>query len=483
MYFFPWQERIIMRLFEVDANGHWSNKEYGVLVARQQGKSFILVAYLLAHLFLFSSEDDRQKNILFSAHLVATTSEIFKRVVSVIKSNDKLYERLAKEPNMTPGRESIELLPGPNQAEGMGNSLRTLSRAKGGGRGFSYQIMCFDESQIMKQEFMNGLDYTQSTFTNTQMLFVGTVPQPEDICEVFEDLRDRGRTPAGENDQVGWAEWSPLGADDPDKAVGIDFSDPDVWAQANPSMGLWKKVNPKLPQGIKPTRVSSEYDKNKKNPDGFAKERLSIWPSRRAEEEARYNDLDLALWDGFGMPADAKPSRELPWAIVPVIGLGGGYASVCAAARLPDERIAVVHLKSDEFRTWVAQYLKEASVNFSKSKLFVDGKNTSAIERDFFELGIEPVKYSSTQIADAFEDFHVLYQQEKITHYNQPELLQSFQFAQPRKVGNMGYTWEGTNPNISPTQAQAATLAVYAAGDTKNFAGKKPGKLIRLSYR
>lgn len=472
MKFDPWQENILYDLFKVDANGNWANAEYGLLVGRQSGKSYVIAAYLLAHLFLFPSEDDRPKNILFSAHLVSTTAEIFKRVVHTINSNDALADRVSRL-NTAEGREIVELLPPKGRPEGTGASLRTQSRSKGGGRGFSYQIMCFDEAQIMKQETLNALDYTQATFTNTQMFFAGTVPQPEDICEVFEDLRDRGRTPAGEHDNVGWAEWSPEGAEDPDKALVIDYSLVDVWAQANPAAGYKIKID----------RIAKEYEKNKKNPEGFAKERLSIWPSRRAEEEARYNDLDLTLWDGFGMPADAKPSTELPWAIVPVIGLGGGYASVCAAARLPDERIAVVHLKSDEFRTWVAQYLKEASVNFPKSKLFVDGKNTSAIERDFFELGIDPVKYSSTQIADAFEDFHVLYQQEKITHYNQPELLQSFQFAQPRKVGNMGYTWEGTNPNISPTQAQAATLAVYAAGDTKNFADKKPGKLVRLSYR
>lgn len=473
MKYDPWQQLIFEDLFAVDANGNWANSEQGVLASRQQGKSRIIAGYILAHLFLFPSENpETQKVILVSAHLVETAGNIYKIVRSTIKSYDFLDEKTEKLLD-TLGNQEVQATPSKGQPEGMGNVIKFRSRQRGAGRGFSAQILVFDEAQIMSFDALNALDYTQSTFSNTQMVFMGTVPQPEDICEVFEDLRDRGRTPAGEHDSVGWAEWSPEGAEDPDKAPLIDYGAIETWAQAVPSLGY----------RIKLERIQKEWEKYKKNPEGFSKERLSIWPSRRAEEEVRFNDLDLTLWDAFGMPADAKPSKDMAWAIVPIIGLGGGYASVCAAARLPDERIAVVHLKSDEFRTWVAQYLKEAAMNFPKSKLFVDGKNASAIERDFFELGIDPVKYSSTQIADAFEDFHMLYQQEKITHYNQPELLQSFSYAQPRKVGSMGYTWEGTNPNISPTQAQAATLAVYAAGDTKNFTDKKPGKLVRLTYR
>lgn len=63
-----WQSYVIDGLFAVNEEGRWASTEFGLLVSRQNGKGEILVAYDLAHLFLFPRPDGRRKTILHTAH-------------------------------------------------------------------------------------------------------------------------------------------------------------------------------------------------------------------------------------------------------------------------------------------------------------------------------------------------------------------------------------------------------------------------------
>ncbi len=81
-----WQSYVIDALFSVNEANEWAATEFGALVARQNGKGEILVAYDLAHLFLFPRPDKRRKSILHTAHEFKTAMDGFDRLRGVIES-------------------------------------------------------------------------------------------------------------------------------------------------------------------------------------------------------------------------------------------------------------------------------------------------------------------------------------------------------------------------------------------------------------
>lgn len=68
--------------------------EAGILVARQNGKGEILLAYDLCHLFLFSRKDKKHKTILHTSHEVKTNDESREKLFAVIRANSFLMKRV-----------------------------------------------------------------------------------------------------------------------------------------------------------------------------------------------------------------------------------------------------------------------------------------------------------------------------------------------------------------------------------------------------
>src|SRR4051812_19763716 len=99
----PWQSRFLTQLLAEDDQGHWASPEACLLVPRQNGKSYVLAARILAGLFLTG-----ERLITYTAHRVDTGLEVFNLVDQLARSHPDL-ERMIKATTRTGGKETITM--------------------------------------------------------------------------------------------------------------------------------------------------------------------------------------------------------------------------------------------------------------------------------------------------------------------------------------------------------------------------------------
>lgn len=462
---FDWQKACLRHLLAVDENGRWAATEAGLLTARQNGKSELLAAYVLCHLFLLPEEGDRPKTILFSAHEYRTATEIYRRIKGVIESSPKLQERTANIYDSS-GRQEIVLKKRKKQKAG--NAVKFVARSKNSGRGFSGSIIVADEAQEWAVSSYESMAYIQSTYSTKQLLMTGTVPTEENEYEVFEGIRDRGRsTDKSKNSKTLWMEYSPEGSENYVTSQDIDPYSEEAWEQSNPSLDIL----------ISRDTVREQLDRDTSaGKEGFLRERLSVWPRKPEELEETRNDVDLELWSEASRN-NPTPMHGEKITLAVQVSDNGSHASISAASEQPDGTIYVEHVHSQLQTLWVPGKLKALMSEMGASSLILDEKKCAAIVPD---LKRERLKYFSarpSEVAGAYALFVELANNAKLVHRGQASLTESVKNATTRNIGSYGMTWEQGNPNESITQVQSATLAVYGVKHAAGIA--KPKAKVR----
>lgn len=447
-----WQSYVLDGLFAVTESGQWAATEFGLLVARQNGKGEILVAYDLAHLFLFPREDNRRKTILHTAHEMKTAIDGFQRLKGVIESQPQLMARVARVYTAN-GQEGIVLKPRKGQA--LGDRIKFVARSKNSGRGFSGDIVVQDEAQEESRASHDALTYTQSAVPNRQEFLTGTVPEDGvNESEVFEGVRDRGREAARAGDggsRTGWMEWTPTGSDDPKLAPSIDRSDPAVWLEANPA----------APHRITLETIQDQHDRDT-SPEhaSFSRERLSIWPDRAEVEDVSLNDLDLEVWRSGVV--DEPPAMEGRTAVIaPVVADGGGYGSIAVGWRTLNGSIYVEHVDTRAQTAWIPARVRELKESFGIAAVVMDERKNASIIAGMTREGVAFLRMNATEVAAAYALTVEQINAGLVCHRDQSEVDISLRHAQPRKVGAYGFTWTASDASEPVSQMQAITNAVW----------------------
>ena len=135
----PWQQRDLGLWMTVDAVGNWAGTEWGELVARQNGKGEMLLAYDLLHLFVVRRRDGRNKTIVHTSHEVKTNSEALQKLEAVVRSNPSLMGRVSQIYTGN-NEQGIRLKPRPGQRRG--DRIKFIARSKNSGRGFTADVNC-----------------------------------------------------------------------------------------------------------------------------------------------------------------------------------------------------------------------------------------------------------------------------------------------------------------------------------------------------
>jgi hypothetical protein len=120
----------------VREDGKWSAFEVGLDVARQNGKGSILEARELIGVFEWG-----ERLVIHSAHEFPTSLEHFGRLLYLFEDTPDL-DRQVKRVSRSHGEEGIELM--------NGNRIRFRTRTKGGGRGFTGDLLVFDEAMALR---------------------------------------------------------------------------------------------------------------------------------------------------------------------------------------------------------------------------------------------------------------------------------------------------------------------------------------------
>jgi hypothetical protein len=349
--------------------------------------------------------------------------------------------------------------------------VRFIARSRKSGRGFGASDIVYDEAQELSTQNRSALTYTQSTVLNRQEIFVGTVPSDEDDSEVWEGIRDRGRS--GTSPRTAWQEWSPEGAEDPDRAETIDVEDREVWRQSIPALGL----------RIHPQTVGEQVDRATDR-DELLRERFSVWPNRRPAEAAKLSELSIATWKTSARE-DAAVVGKPDVVIALALGRGGSHGTIGMARRVDDDHIAVEHVHTDRGTRWIAAYIKKLKADHGNALLVLDAKNAAAVLSSLERAGIKHLSMNLDEIAAAHSLFIEHVNAGLVPHRDQPEVTRSLELATTRGISRAGVTWEQSDPTKPVSHAQAVTWALWGVLKSEATPKKElpppppPGQVIR----
>lgn len=253
----PWQGLVLDRMLRYRVDGKWSCPTCVLIVPRQNGKGEILVARMLAGLYLFEEE-----LITYTAHLFNTAQEHFRRIAYLVEDTPALSKRV-KSIHTANGKESIELKPTP--ARPKGQRLRFLARSEKSGRGFTGDCVILDEAYDIPELILDALIPTMSarahmTKGGPQLWYSSSAGMETSLQ--LRQVRERGI--AGDP-RMGLAEWS-----------AESVTDPEGLARANPGLGL--RIDPEWIADTEGRYGPNGYEPQNLSERGFQRERLGIWP-------------------------------------------------------------------------------------------------------------------------------------------------------------------------------------------------------------
>lgn len=357
----PWQQDVLVASLYERPGGQWASFEVGLVVARQNGKGSILEARELAGLFLFN-----EKMIVHTSHEFKTSLEAFRRIRYLIESTPDLDRKVVRFWQTT-GYEGIELK--------NGCRLRFVARSKGSGRGFSGDLVILDEAFALTSDQLEALMPTMSARPNPQIWYTSSPPLDGMSGEPLFGLRARGESPEPP-DSLCWFDWG--------AAMGANPDDREVWAQANPAMGI---------------RITEEFVSRERAamaPDGFARERLGVWPQTVSEQ---WQVIPKPAWADAILPDFGHPS---PVAFAVTLSTDRQWATIGAAGPNPDG-LHLVHVADRRQGTgWVVERLKQLIEKYSPVAVVIDkGSPAGSLAAEAEEAGIELTPIQARDVAAA----------------------------------------------------------------------------------
>jgi phage terminase large subunit-like protein len=420
----PWQQLLVRITLAETADGKYAADTVGALVARQNGKGGWLEAVALHGLFIVGD-----KLTLWTAHQTKTSFEGFLRMKGWIENSDDLRP-LVKRINNSHGEEGIELK--------SGSRLRFLARSKSSGRGFSPQRIFFDEAQELAKVAQEAMLPSMRAQANKQAIYTGTVPGPEiNNPEAFARIRDRGR--AGGSSRLAWAEWSPKGSADPEKASKIDLDDRKNWADANPALGF------------RVLEESLESDRESMDDDSYGREALSIWPTTTDEGDPVFGP---GRWDATRV----EGGFPKPVAVGVAVSVDGDWASIAAS-----DGTVIGSVVRDAGTDWV---VAEVARIFLKHdcEVVVDEKGPAGVLIDKLEdAGVPVTRYDLNGYVAACSEIYNRVKTRTVEHVDgDTELDNAVRAAAWRNVGDRRVFGRRTSSGDIST-LEAATLALDAA--------------------
>lgn len=431
-----WQE-FSLRIwlgFRPDGSGLWAHRRASEIVPRQDGKGAILEARQLTGLFLV----DDERLIIHTAHEFKTATESFLRLAALVEDTPQL-NRLVKDIYYANGKESIVLK--------NGKRVKFLARSGKSGRGFTSDLLIFDEAMDLPQSTVAASGPTQSARPNPQTIYTATAG--DDTSEVLAKVRDEGIEGAP---RLAHIEYS---AGDAEDHVGdtIDLDDRDEWFRANPAM--WGP-NPRM------TVEAVENDRSMMDDENFARERLCLWWTQR-----RVSVLDPDRWQSL-------------------VGKSSPGARTCFAVDVPPERdsatIAVASPVDDGFHVeviehkagtgWVVPRLVELDQKHKPDQIAIlqSSPAGSLIEEIGDALKKERVPLftvSGGDYAAACGQFLDRFTDEQLRIHDGPHvnvLTSAADAARKREFVEGGFVWNRRDAAANIAPLVAVTLASYALG-------------------
>jgi len=218
----PWQLVAAQYVTAEDEHGRSRYREIGIVVARQNGKSTLLIPMIVDALM-------HARRVMHTAQNRTLPREVFEQVAEIVERRGMVKGRI----RYANGQEHFSAT--------NGGMYRIVAPTRGGARGPSNDLVIIDELREMDDwSFIGAAKPTMTASSSPQLVYLSNAGTEESV--VLNALRSRGN----DDPNLAYLEWSAETERKQDDVEG--------WAQANPALGHMPAVMDTL---------ESEYIANK----------------------------------------------------------------------------------------------------------------------------------------------------------------------------------------------------------------------------
>lgn len=441
-----WQKFWLVNSLAVREDQKWAALEVGGVVPRQNGKGGVEEGRELVGLFAIPDE----RTLIHSAHEQATSSEHQRRLLQLIEGVPD-FDREVQRVKRGKGEEAIELRDG--------SRILFKTRTSGGGRGFTGDLVVFDEAMVLPEAFVAALGPTlaaRSIKGNPQLWYAGSAVDKLTNEHGVVLSRVRARALRGAS-RLMYVEWSAEG-DNPGSVPAEVLDDPQAWAQANPGLGI---------------RISLEHIRSEREgllgPRAFAVERLGIgdWPD--PDPDSGWAVIGAERWQKQADPgSEAVDPVCFAFAVTP----NRSHAAVGVAGVRPDGAFHIGVQEHREGTGWVALAVAELVKRYGALAVVCRGGSTpdAALVPAFANLGIQVQTKNSSDFARASGVFYDLIDQGSLWHRGTLELANAVKGAKKRELTD-GWAWSQKLSAVDITPLVACTTALGGLVDAGALQG------------
>jgi phage terminase large subunit-like protein len=426
-----WQKFVCIHGHKVRADGRWAHSELGLIMARQQGKSTLMMLRILTGMFVWGEGLQ-----LASAHRLTTSLETFRQIVGLIETNPKL-EKEVKKIRWQHGAEEIELF---------GNRRFVVKAANNAARGLSKpETIHLDELREYKDEdAWSSMRYSMMAAKNPQVWIYSSAGDQHSV--ILNKLRERALASATTNDPIGWFEWSA----EPDAPILLPSGEMNwsAFAQANPSLGIT----------IHPDNLKAVINDP---PDIVRTEVLAQWV------DTINSAIDAQKWAMCqidAIPLDPEQSTWLGLDLSP----DRKFGALVAAQRLSGERfyIQLLHTWSNDYSlndlavaNDIAPYVRK----YNTQTVAYSKRTSQAVASRLSSAGIQVTDMDGAIYAESCDRWLGAINSHRLQHSGQEELTQQTLSAAKLPFGDGSWIIGRRASRVAVCASVASALVTYFA--------------------
>lgn len=435
------QQQVLHHGCGVRADGLWAADEVAMVLARQNGKTAVLIARLLLAL-------ERGEQALYTAHRSDSAAEVFKSLVALVRASPELEPQLARV-IFSNGREAVHLVNGGRVMLGTRSTSRT-------GRGFSFDTLIFDEAHYVSEQGLTAIVPTVVARRKPVQLWYAASAVDQEVHEhgvVLARIRERARS--GEARALAYFEWSVSLTDVDGRELRAGEVTPEMvddeqdWLEANPAVDAGRITFDRL-------RAERETMPHR----GWIVERLSVgdWPDTSG---AAPSPISVEEWRELCDPGSKRVGElVLAYDVQP-----DRRAALFACGRRDDELLHVELLRVAEGTAWLRDELERLTGKYDVTEIVCDGYGGNiALAGALEDAGLRVRTLNGPEHVSACARLLDLVAERGFRHIGQPEVEQALRGADAKPVGD-AWAWSRKRSAGDVAIAVALTLALVAGAE------------------
>lgn len=461
----PWQRWFLIHSLELAPDSFTYDeapvlrfKTVLLLVARQNGKSYIMSTRLLWRMIMWDSQTLEPPLILGTAHKLSAAEEILDLSHKALTRSADLREWIKRKSNVN-GDKHVELTNGAR--------YKCEAASDDGGRGLSVTDLGFDELRQQKDwSPWTAMTNTTNAIPSSQIIGVSNAGEAKSV--VLASLRNKALAGISEYQahlEVGGSAETWAGGEDPTLAI-FEYSAPDDcdiwdregWAMANPSLGY--------PGGPTEATLASMASLVGKPGEGmpehkFRTENLCQWVTVAAEGPFPAEALEACL----DPVSEIAPDSPIYLAVDTSTDRGMTYLAVAGWRQDGLPHVEVITQRA--YTEWVPGFLAKG-LAFTPEAVIIQGRGAPASSIiDFIEKAGTPVtRCEGGELTSACGQFFDRVIQGSIRWGEQPVLQVALAEAVKKTFGD-SWAWNRDKSPVDIAPLCAVTFALWGLVNAK----------------